>query len=86
MSSTACQEEDNYKILGKGKKHLDISYIDVRLKNTWKSYANVKVYMIYILTNMILYENEYDNRLNMEGVHVTLVRRLVDPWIALNTT
>ena len=27
MSSTACQEQDNYQILGTGTKHLDISYI-----------------------------------------------------------
>ena len=35
---------------------------------------------------MILYKNKDENILNMEGVHVTLVRRLVDTWIALNTT
>ena len=26
MSSTACQEQDNYQILGTGTKHLDILY------------------------------------------------------------
>ena len=35
---------------------------------------------------MRLYKIRYDDISNVEGVYVTLVRRLVDPWIALNTT